>query len=75
MFKVPLKTRNSRMLWEIVSAVEGRYVVCCVLENELKKREKCRLETASCGVQRIVVLPAGRPVFGMRGIAKLLDLP
>ena len=25
------------MLWESVSVVEGRYVVCCVLEDELKE--------------------------------------
>ena len=34
------------MHWGRVSVVEGRYVVCCVLEMTLKKSEKCRLETA-----------------------------
>ncbi len=38
-----------------VSVMEGRYIVCCVLEKKLKKREECGLGTAWCEVGRIAV--------------------
>ena len=63
------------MLREGVSAVQGRYVVGCVLENELERNEKSGFEIGPCEIGRMVVLPSmqtGRLTFEMRCVDRLL---